>query len=117
MSETKVPPEFEWIKPGVQAVYNSKTHPVFGRIMMFLDYPKLRKHFLNPQALSNWVVSVDWFGVNDPEYCLNFDRTDVITLTLTRFQAEMLSSLLSPERGETIEYFNEIHNLIEEKLK
>lgn len=121
MSENKVPPEFEWIKPGVKAIYNSKTHPKKGAVMEFLEYPKLRKPDMNPLYLPSWVVPVDWFGADNPEYCLNFDRVDQITLTLTREQADgiydALNVLDSPALLEHMPELSELRIIIEEKLK
>jgi hypothetical protein len=67
-----IPHEFKWMEPGISVIYQSKTHPMFRSEMVITDYPKLRLDILNPNTLTNWVVSVDWFGLDNPEYCVNF---------------------------------------------
>lgn len=82
MSESKVPPEFEWIKPGVRVVYLTQTYNIVSK----------------PFLMKSQILEVDiwWVKLQRAKYAKRFSvpvsaiDKERITLTLTREQAEDL---------------------------
>lgn len=107
MRETKVPPEFEWIKPGVKAVYLTQTYNIVSK----------------PFLMKSPILEVDiwWVKLQRAKYAKRFSvpvsaiSQEPITLTLTREQAEaLIRDTYTFGPSDTID---EIKEMIEEKLK
>lgn len=114
MSETKVPTEFEWIKPGVQVdLKQDAWHGCdIDQTLTVISEPYL------PPNFDHWVVECKPdFGLL--MWCdeLMPAKNPTITLTMTREQAEAISE----ELGGLISYIKQplgdLYQQIEEKLK
>ena len=107
MSE-QMPPEFEWIVPGVKC--NSDGFSVVVKSTPFYD-----------DSILNWVCD---FSVGEsgraeqfPIACEMLDKTEIVTLTLTREQAGALLKGINTGYLEDGLKMAEIKKQIEEKLK
>jgi len=122
VSETKVPPEFEWIKPGVQVELSEDAWHGRGisQTLTVITDPYL------PPNFDHWVVECE------PDYGLLMwcdelvpAKNPIITLTLTCEQAKSLKEMLDdvlPSDWKIINWgitkdFEWLKNQIEEKLK
>lgn len=107
MSSEQMPPEFDWIKPGVKMVNKD-----------YSEHRAIAKAF--PHWAKNhacWLVGVDGGGYWQCDIAIPLTKATV-TLTLTREQAEALQSGLSAIRWCcSSNAVTELKKQIEEKLK
>ena len=110
----KIPPEFEWIKPGVKVKFNDCE--ACNQIYQVETYPEF------VTAYDAWLVRL--IGSQGRFACEALQPfSGKITLTLTRHQAQALllqmQKLDGVSRGfiEDEKFYREIEKQIEEKLK
>lgn len=103
MSDTKVPPEFEWIKPGVKVIHKFSKQEHIVRSSVYLDG-------------SNWKFHIVVNGLSLPVNCEHVFQPNqsLIALTLTREQAELVAYAITYSASDIL---TEIKKQIEEKLK
>lgn len=116
MSSEQIPPEFEWIKPGVKATCQKTQRNVT------IKKPPHKAH--ECYEIKDWFVLWECYGTFGGSKCADLipGHQGPITLTLTREQAEALRSGLTHIQWwnlseKTKEQIVQIEKQIEEKLK